>query len=48
MYVTPVDGNMMKLSVIPRTESLPEREDLPEDFVCPVCGVDKEMFSKAE
>lgn len=23
-------------------------EDLPEDFVCPVCGVGKEMFSKVE
>ncbi len=23
-------------------------EDLPEDFVCPLCGVDKDMFSKAE
>ena len=21
-------------------------EDLPEDFVCPVCGVDKENFSE--
>lgn len=23
-------------------------EDLPDDFVCPVCGVDKESFRKAE
>ncbi len=23
-------------------------EDLPDDFVCPLCGVDKSMFSKAE
>ena len=23
-------------------------EDLPEDFVCPLCGVDKENFSKSE
>ena len=23
-------------------------EDLPEDFVCPLCGVDKDMFSKAD
>ena len=23
-------------------------EDLPEDFVCPLCGVGKEDFSKAE
>ena len=23
-------------------------EDLPEDFVCPLCGVGKEMFTKAE
>ena len=23
-------------------------EDLPDDFVCPLCGVDKENFSKAE
>ena len=23
-------------------------EDLPEDWVCPVCGVGKEMFSPAE
>ncbi len=22
-------------------------EDLPEDWVCPVCGVGKDMFSKA-
>ena len=21
-------------------------EDLPEDFVCPVCGVDKDSFDK--
>lgn len=21
-------------------------EDLPEDFVCPLCGVGKDMFSK--
>ena len=21
-------------------------EDLPEDFVCPLCGVDKDMFSE--
>lgn len=23
-------------------------EDLPDDFTCPVCGVDKDMFSKEE
>ena len=23
-------------------------EDLPEDFVCPLCGVGKDSFSKAE
>ncbi|MBO4988921.1 MAG: rubredoxin [Clostridia bacterium] len=23
-------------------------EDLPEDFVCPLCGVGKEEFSQAE
>ena len=23
-------------------------EDLPEDFVCPLCQVGKELFSKAE
>ncbi|MBP3387042.1 MAG: rubredoxin [Clostridia bacterium] len=23
-------------------------EDLPEDFECPLCGVDKDMFSEAE
>ena len=23
-------------------------EDLPEDFVCPLCSVDKSMFSPAE
>lgn len=23
-------------------------EDLPDDFVCPLCGVDKENFSKEE
>ncbi|MDD2361357.1 MAG: rubredoxin [Oscillospiraceae bacterium] len=23
-------------------------EDLPEDFVCPVCGVGKDMFDPAE
>lgn len=22
-------------------------EDLPEDFVCPLCGVSKDQFSKA-
>ena len=22
-------------------------EDLPEDFVCPVCGLDKDSFEKA-
>ena len=24
-----------------------EFEDLPEDFVCPLCGVGKDMFSEA-
>ncbi len=23
-------------------------EDLPDDFVCPLCGVDKSNFSKVE
>ena len=23
-------------------------EDLPEDWVCPACGVDKSMFTKVE
>ncbi|MBQ2916946.1 MAG: rubredoxin [Clostridia bacterium] len=23
-------------------------EDLPEDWVCPICGVGKDSFSKAE
>ncbi len=23
-------------------------EDLPEDFVCPLCGVGKELFSEEE
>ena len=23
-------------------------EELPEDWVCPVCGVGKDMFSKVE
>ena len=23
-------------------------EDLPDDFVCPLCGVGKDMFSEAE
>jgi rubredoxin len=23
-------------------------EDIPEDWVCPECGVDKEMFEKVE
>ena len=23
-------------------------EDLPDDFVCPLCGVGKDQFSKAE
>lgn len=23
-------------------------EDLPDDFVCPLCGVGKEMFTAAE
>ena len=23
-------------------------EDLPEDFACPLCGVDKDNFSEAE
>ena len=25
----------------------PKFEDLPDDFVCPVCGVGKDMFSEA-
>ena len=24
----------------------PKFEDLPEDFVCPLCGVGKDMFSE--
>ena len=27
---------------------LVEFEDLPDDFVCPVCGVGKELFSVIE
>ena len=27
---------------------LVEFEDLPDDFVCPVCGVGKELFSEIE
>ncbi len=23
-------------------------EDLPEDYVCPICGVGKDMFEKSE
>ena len=23
-------------------------EDLPDDYVCPICGLGKESFSKAE
>jgi rubredoxin-NAD+ reductase len=23
-------------------------EDLPEDFVCPICGAEKDAFEKAE
>ncbi len=23
-------------------------EDIPDDWVCPVCGVDKSMFTKVE
>lgn len=23
-------------------------EDLPDDYVCPLCGVGKDMFEKAE
>ena len=23
-------------------------EDLPDDYVCPVCGVGKDMFEKSE
>ena len=23
-------------------------ENIPEDFICPVCGVDKEQFSKKD
>ncbi len=23
-------------------------EDLPEDWVCPVCGLDKDSFTKAD
>ena len=41
--------------VYDEAEGLPEQgiapgtefADLPEDFVCPLCGVDKSMFSEA-
>ena len=39
---------MMKLPVIRNTTLLPAPnfEDLPEDWVCPICGVGKDQFSE--
>jgi rubredoxin len=43
-------GNMTKKQAHPIWALPPgtKFEDLPEDFACPLCGVDKENFSKAE
>jgi rubredoxin len=41
--------NTTPLSVIPTTASLGKAwEDLPEDWVCPTCGLDKDAFEKED
>ena len=41
MYVTYVDTFMMRRQEIRIT-------DVPEDFLCPLCGVGKDQFSEVE
>ena len=43
-YVYDEELGMPEKGIAPGTKF----EDLPEDFVCPLCGVDKDSFSKAE
>lgn len=38
------EKGLPELGIAPGTEF----EDLPEDFACPLCGVGKENFEKAE
>ena len=42
------DGSMMKPRVIPDNGIAPgtKFEDLPDDFVCPLCGAGKDSFSE--
>ena len=41
-YVYDEELGAPELGIAPGTKI----EDLPEDFVCPLCGVDKENFSE--
>ena len=43
-YVYDEESGDVELGIAPGTKW----EDLPEDFVCPICGIGKEGFSKAE
>ena len=46
MYVMSADMSMTRKSAIPITGTA--WEDIPDDWVCPLCGVGKDEFSKVE
>lgn len=48
MYVMYADGSMMRKKGFPEASIAPgtKWEDVPEDFVCPLCFVGKEQFSE--
>ena len=55
MYVMSADMSMTRKSAIPITgdpdngiEPGTAWEDIPDDWVCPLCGVGKDEFSKVE
>lgn len=50
MYVIHADTFMILKPAIRTAESLPGTafEDIPDDWVCPVCGVGKDMFSPVD
>ena len=43
-FIYDEDEGCPELGIVPGTKF----EDLPEDFMCPWCGVGKEHFEKAE
>ena len=46
-YYKTIDSNLDNVLYDEEVEGV-KFEDLPEDWVCPLCGVGKEMFKKVE